>query len=629
MSIRDQLLALQAENASLSEAADEAANLAESLASDNAKLRTKLSSLSESSARKDRQISRLTSQIQDSEETITTLHHRINDLSTQVDELKQLSSVTDEIELVLRRTVQTLQQRITSMQNAASSLSQQPRSSNLCVPSSTHVISPHVTLVAAFRTHADILALFSQSPVNAAVFLALANASAIIALALSALADHSSRASCADPLSNPLASATVLANTAAKFLLSDSSHAVERARLIDEALILLRNRISDIAQSRASTPVSAMSPPNGVRDVTRELLEIAVSALSAILPATTDMIGTGSNSPFEPQGGLTKEAHASLRQIACENSSISNMKNKAETTTDIDLQVSRLKQVLKRRERELDDLRVRHAAFEQSAQLAHAKAASASADAEALRAQLAAESTIDPNMTSPSQSPSNPALLPDSADTIDAITPASCGTSFITPSRQLQTFQSPSLSMSARRARTTGGTPRLMGRGATPSSGAIPRASDMTRIAQEQLSKLRTTYTISGIECLLNSAPGNVDMGYDCDTRRSNCSLLKDDKTDRIYQALRMAHTSARKAAACARVVQLRKDTLAPVSRGATLSIRRSLEALAASNKIKQPFPNTAIGDPQPRKKKTVCVDAFILPGKVDEFSRLVGLNAP
>lgn len=628
MSIHARLAALQAENASLSEAADEAANLAETLALNNSQLQAQVSGLSETLSRKDRQISRLSSQVHDSEVTINSLNRRIDDLSSQVDELHQVISIADEIEVVLRRTVQTLQKRLESAESQPSAASHQVQTANQS-DAKVADTSSNSTLVAAIRTHTDILSLPSESPSISDVHFALANSSAIVALALSALTSHSSHSSNADPLSNSLASATVIGNAAATFLLSDPTLAVQRTKQLSDALILLRDRVSDVAQSRNSKDLPLPPAADNSTGVTCELLQMAVSAMCAILPASIATENHVSKSPFVPDGGLTPEAQASLKQIAQLHTSTTG-NNSAEVATKTDPQVSRLKQALTRRERELDDLRVRHTAFEQSVRVAVAEAARASADADALRARLVAtESTPAPEIGSPSEGPPE-SILPCDTEELAGYSLTPEASSFITPVRAFSRLRTSPFPMSGRRSHVNGDVTRTTPRRAQ-SSGITPMAGSMAQLAQEQLRKLRTTYAISAVESLLSVAPENAHVSSEFETGSIGLKCAaQNDTEDRIYQALRTAQSSGRKAAACARVAQLDKKTLMPVSRGATLSLRQPLEAIACSRRLDPTFSQrTLVGsETQNRTSKDIILSAIVPIDRVDEFARTLGLQA-
>lgn len=630
MSIHARLAALQAENASLSEAADEAANLAETLASNNSELRIRLSSLSDSILRKDRQISRLSSQVHDSETTIISLNHRIDDLSSQLDELRQLASIADEIEAVLRRTVQTLQKRLVSVESLSSGASHQAQITNQFESKATDTSLSNSTLVAAFRTHTDILSLSSLSPSMSAVHLALANSSAVVALALFALTSYSSRSTNADPLSNSLASATVIGNAAATFLLSDPALAIQRTRQLSESLILLRDRVSNIAQFRSSSDLSPPPTSDSSVDVTGSLLQMAVSAVSTIIPTAVSTKDRVPKSPFALDGGLTPEAHASLKEIAQLNIVSATEYDPAEKTIKPDPQISRLKQALTRRERELDDLRVRHAAFEQSVRVAVAEAARASADADALRAQLiATESTPAPNIGLSSEVPSE-SNLPCGTEKLDGFSSTPQVGPFVTPVRALPPPHSPSFLISARRSYIDGDfigtTPRRV-----QTSGVTPATGPIARLAQEQLRRLRMMYAMSAVESLLSVASENVHFSSEFDTKSAALKCTpQDETTNHIYHALKTAHSSGRRAAACARVAQLDKQTLVPVSRGATLSLRQPLEAVAYSRRINPLFSQvTQVNNEMRQKKdKDIELDAIISMNHVDELARAIGLQA-
>lgn len=628
MSIHSRLAALQAENTSLSEAADEAASLAETLASNNSELRIQLSSLSDSISRKDRQISRLSSQVHDSEATILSLNHRIDDLSSQLDELRQLASIADEIEVVLRRTVQTLQKRLVSAESISPVASHQAQIPNQFESKDTDTSLSNSTLVAAFRTHTDILSLPSSSPSMTAVHFALANSSAVVALALFALTSHPSRSPNTDPLSNSLASATVVGNAAATFLLSDPALAIQRTRQLSESLILLRDRVSSIAQFRSSSKFSSPPISDSSADVTGGLLQMAVSAVSSIMPAAVTMDNRVPKSPFALDGGLTPEAQVSLKEIARLNVSATEYAP-TEKTIKPDPQISRLKQALIRRERELDDLRVRHAAFEQSVRVAVSEAARASADADALRAQLiASESTPAPDIGLSSEIPSK-SNLPCGTEELDGFSLSPQAGPFVTPVRAFPPSHSPSFLMSARRSYIdgdfTGTTPRCV-----QTSGVTPGTGSIARLAQEQLRRLRMMYAMSAVESLLSGASENVHFPGEPDTKLGTLKYTPQDETrNHIYHVLKTTHSSGRRAAACARVAQLDKQTLMPMSRGATLSLRRPLEAIAYSRRINLLFSQfTLVNETRQKKNKDTELDATVSVNHIDELARTIGLQA-
>lgn len=629
MSVHARLAALQAENASLSEAADEAANLAETLALDNSKLRTQLSNVSDTLVRKDRQINTLSSQIHKSELTIATLNRQVDDLKSQLEELRQLASIADEIEVVLRHTVQTLQKRLVSAESVPSADLRPLQNAHPSIGPALGASFPNATLIAAFRTHTDILSLSSESPSTTAVHLALANASAIVSLASSALSTQSSRSPSGDPLSNPLATATVVGNVAATYLLSDPALAVQRTKQLDEALTILRDRVSDVAQSRSSR--DATSSPASDSSVTFELLQMAVSAVSNILPNSIAKESLGSKAPFAPNGGLTAEAFVALKHIDQMNSGIATEHGVVGAITSPDPQLSRLKQALGRRERELDDLRVRHTAFEKSVRVAVAEAAKASADADALRARLVAVEAV-PGLTidSPSEIPPQLALNRFSDESLQGLTSASHTGIPSKPERGIPPLCAPTVSMSKGTTPVDGELMRTTRR-CTQASGRTSMTGPMVRVAQEQLRRLRATYSISTADCLLCDYPETTHSTGDPDpTSTDRKTICQKEAMNRFYRTLQTAQLGARKAAACARVAQIDKKTLAPASRGATLSLRRSLEAIACSRRMNLHFSRPESNTKRMRQKiaDNIVLDGAIPSDIVNEFARAPGLQA-
>lgn len=370
---------LERDNATLSQAAEEAATLAEALASQNAQLQAQLTDLRSTISERDQRIARLTAAAEKHAAEGQRLHNRVVALTRELDEQFALAKVADEMETTLRHTINALQQRL-GLKLGSQTTSQTEALRGTPVP-----------LLRLAALQEDIISMvpeFFASDNNvrqefSALRLLLMTAS-VDAVATYAVANFPTGATVAAPLRKSLADAAGAARRAAAWVFTDTEDVVNRTSQIDSALATLRERVisSTTEVSRPAFPSTDAAPV----DVQAGLINLSIEAVDGFVRNSLTL------SPFQDKE-LSPSVRNSLRHRA------ERFRNTPRLDASVDV-AHRLEETIAARERELEDATVRCAAFENAVTKARnditsLRDALAGAEAEIERLRTKEDSVVD------------------------------------------------------------------------------------------------------------------------------------------------------------------------------------------------------------------------------------------
>lgn len=554
MTVQARVAQLEIDNASLSQAAEEAATLAESLAAENVQLREQVSDMQEAIAGKDDRIARLSASVETQATNGQRLNNRIADLTGKLEEQYALAKVAEEMETTLRHTITALQQRLGLK---LSSPSTSPIDAMRGTP------APLLSFIALLESILKLLPGFCQQMpqkvekdmekednviwTEMRPMRLLIGAAAVDAVATYAVANFPVGATAAARLRCALADAAVAARRAASWVFQDAERVPERVADVEGALRTLRERVSASATdaARPSFPVTDAAPV----DVQAGLIVLAVEAIDTYVRDVS-----------APSAFIGSDVSPALRETLRRRTEILR---KTPRITDADRDVAkRLERTIAARERDLDDLAVRCAAFE-------AAVTSARKDVEMLRDALAiADAEVERlRRAVPSAQPST-ATAAASAKVVGTVASGAASGA-----------HSVATTDNARSRRGTESDIVVTDGTSAWSSDAEGNAADWRptplerRDTQLSLRRLRACYLRGVVSDLQSRAHGNA--------RRARI----DDLT--THAAMSGALQRARSAAANAHVVRLNPRTLQPTTCGATMSRRALLEAISAGRAVR------------------------------------------
>ncbi|CAN8070829.1 unnamed protein product [Agarophyton chilense] len=355
---------LEADNASLASAAEQAAVLAEEYAADAARYRHSQNNteqslhdeISDASRRKDRRIQRLNVLLSEEKD-------RTQQLEQQVEDLEQLRELSNQMEITLQDSVSALQQQVEQASQSSSTVVD--ASFVLGTIRATHAMVPLEILNSYFPQSDTLQADFKAYY----VFLRAHSIHTIATYAKDHFFDHffnelqtsSSQQAfiqCALNLFGKLAKLTA---ELLAWCFEKANDIPYRAGKIYDAVITLEQRTAslfeqlfEIQQRRGN----ASCTPEYVT-INTELLEMAMDTIFDVLPAPPALITSANCSDLS---SLIKKSATERAHNVCEG--LINASRDADAHNELQVKLNAARTKLQQRERELDDMKVRLNVYE-------------------------------------------------------------------------------------------------------------------------------------------------------------------------------------------------------------------------------------------------------------------------